>query len=235
MSRPSLWPAAALPDGSARIDAVEPTEVVTELELRANEPFLRVAVGFVMTVVNLVVDRPGGFTGDPDVMEVGGDELLGLLEDVVDPAGVGEGLLRDVVELVLRVARPPGLGDRQPDRHDEGTNVVSVGTRAGFRFAYGPGSFSRHAAEAPAVTSPGSTSTTRACPPAGSTTSAAPDPARSSSAQIAARSPMAGPVPSAITVWRSRVTTAARVPALTRRWASIRRRWRACEARLSAV
>ena len=46
VSRTFAWPAAALPDGSARIDAVEPTEVVTVLELRANEPFLRVAVAF---------------------------------------------------------------------------------------------------------------------------------------------------------------------------------------------
>ena len=35
-----------------------------------------------------------------------------------------------------------------PDRHDEGTNVASVPTAAGFRFSYGPGSFHRHAAEA---------------------------------------------------------------------------------------
>jgi alpha-mannosidase len=46
IARTYAWPAAALPDGSARIDAVEPTEVVTVLELRANEPFLRVAVAF---------------------------------------------------------------------------------------------------------------------------------------------------------------------------------------------
>jgi alpha-mannosidase len=46
ISRTYPWPAAALPDGSTRIDAVEPTEVVTELELRANEPFVRVAVAF---------------------------------------------------------------------------------------------------------------------------------------------------------------------------------------------
>jgi mannosylglycerate hydrolase len=46
VSRTYPWPAAALPDGSARIDAVEPTEVVTELELRAGEPFVRVAVAF---------------------------------------------------------------------------------------------------------------------------------------------------------------------------------------------
>lgn len=35
-----------------------------------------------------------------------------------------------------------------PDRHDDGTNVASVPTRVGFAFAYGPGSFRRHAAEA---------------------------------------------------------------------------------------
>jgi 2-phospho-L-lactate guanylyltransferase len=35
-----------------------------------------------------------------------------------------------------------------PDRHDDGTNVVSVATGAGFVFAYGPGSFARHRAEA---------------------------------------------------------------------------------------
>lgn len=35
-----------------------------------------------------------------------------------------------------------------PDRHDDGTNVVSVPTTAGFTFAYGPASFTRHVAEA---------------------------------------------------------------------------------------
>ena len=34
-----------------------------------------------------------------------------------------------------------------PDRHDDGTNVVSVPTSAGFEFAYGAGSFARHLAE----------------------------------------------------------------------------------------
>ncbi len=34
-----------------------------------------------------------------------------------------------------------------PDRRDDGTNVVCVPTRAGFRFHYGPGSFHRHCAE----------------------------------------------------------------------------------------
>lgn len=35
-----------------------------------------------------------------------------------------------------------------PDRHEDGTNVVSVPAAAGFCFAYGPGSFARHRAEA---------------------------------------------------------------------------------------
>ena len=35
-----------------------------------------------------------------------------------------------------------------PDRASDGTNVACVPTDAGFRFAYGPGSFERHRAEA---------------------------------------------------------------------------------------
>jgi len=35
-----------------------------------------------------------------------------------------------------------------PDRHEEGTNVISLPSGCGFRFAYGPGSFSRHQVEA---------------------------------------------------------------------------------------
>jgi 2-phospho-L-lactate guanylyltransferase len=35
-----------------------------------------------------------------------------------------------------------------PDRRDDGTNVACIPTGRGFRFAYGPGSFARHAAEA---------------------------------------------------------------------------------------
>ena len=35
-----------------------------------------------------------------------------------------------------------------PDRHDDGTNVAGLPVGSGFRFAYGPGSFARHVAEA---------------------------------------------------------------------------------------
>ncbi len=34
-----------------------------------------------------------------------------------------------------------------PDRHGDGTNVIRLPARCGFRFSYGPGSFSRHRAE----------------------------------------------------------------------------------------
>lgn len=35
-----------------------------------------------------------------------------------------------------------------PDRHGDGTNVLSLPTGSGFRFFYGPGSFRRHGGEA---------------------------------------------------------------------------------------
>jgi 2-phospho-L-lactate guanylyltransferase len=35
-----------------------------------------------------------------------------------------------------------------PDRHDDGTNVISLPTGTGFRFEYGPGSCARHRSEA---------------------------------------------------------------------------------------
>lgn len=45
------------------------------------------------------------------------------------------------------VAAFPGI-TIVPDRRDDGTNVICVPTGAGFAFAYGPGSFRRHGAEA---------------------------------------------------------------------------------------
>lgn len=41
-----------------------------------------------------------------------------------------------------------------PDRRHDGTNVIAVPTGAGFTFSYGPGSFSRHVAEAERVGGP---------------------------------------------------------------------------------
>jgi len=47
----------------------------------------------------------------------------------------------------LRVVDGPGAAIA-PDRHGDGSNVLSVPTEAGFVFAYGPGSFERHRSEA---------------------------------------------------------------------------------------
>ena len=47
----------------------------------------------------------------------------------------------------LRPAVGPGLVI-VPDRRRDGSNVMCVPTGGGFRFAYGPGSFARHVAEA---------------------------------------------------------------------------------------
>lgn len=44
-------------------------------------------------------------------------------------------------------ARFPGV-TLVPDRRHDGTNVVAIPTDVDFRFAYGPGSFARHRAEA---------------------------------------------------------------------------------------
>lgn len=46
-----------------------------------------------------------------------------------------------------------------PDRHHDGTNVISLPARCGFRFSYGPGSFGRHRAEAARLALPVSIST----------------------------------------------------------------------------
>lgn len=47
----------------------------------------------------------------------------------------------------LRPVDAPGFSIA-PDRHRDGSNVLCVPTGSGFRFAYGPGSFERHVAEA---------------------------------------------------------------------------------------
>ncbi|MDQ2689569.1 MAG: alpha-mannosidase, partial [Chloroflexota bacterium] len=47
VSRTYEWPRGVLAGGSGRTTETEPTEVITELELRAGEPFVRVDVGFV--------------------------------------------------------------------------------------------------------------------------------------------------------------------------------------------
>jgi 2-phospho-L-lactate guanylyltransferase len=74
-------------------------------------------------------------------------------------AGVGVLQTLGVEEVIVahgdlpRAAALPSLAGHDgvtlvPDRRRDGTNVAVVPTGAGFRFAYGPGSFARHRAEA---------------------------------------------------------------------------------------
>jgi 2-phospho-L-lactate guanylyltransferase len=48
---------------------------------------------------------------------------------------------------IARLATFPGV-TIVPDRHEDGSNIVVLPPRAGFVFAYGPGSFGRHVVEA---------------------------------------------------------------------------------------
>ncbi len=67
----------------------------------------------------------------------------------------GEGYERLVVvhSDLPRASQLAWLGELEgialvPDRRDDGTNVISLPAGCGFHFSYGPGSFSRHRAEA---------------------------------------------------------------------------------------
>jgi 2-phospho-L-lactate guanylyltransferase len=89
----------------------------------------------------LVVWEPGrGLNG---AVEAGVDQLARLGVEQVIVAHADLPLATDVTW----VARFAGV-TLVPDRANDGTNVACVPARAGFRFAYGPGSFSRHRAEA---------------------------------------------------------------------------------------
>ena len=88
----------------------------------------------------LVVWEPGrGLNG---AVEAGVDQLgrLGVEQVVVAHADL------PLATSLAWVARFAGV-TLVPDRADDGTNVACVPTAAGFRFAYGPGSFARHCAE----------------------------------------------------------------------------------------
>lgn len=67
---------------------------------------------------------------------VGADRVAIVHADLADPAALPSVLARagDVVIV--------------PDRHRDGSNVIVVACRVPFGFAYGPGSFERHCAEA---------------------------------------------------------------------------------------
>lgn len=57
-------------------------------------------------------------------------------------------LARDLASLAQPEPADPTSITLVPDRHRDGTNVIVLPAGCGFRFAYGPGSFARHRAEA---------------------------------------------------------------------------------------
>lgn len=61
--------------------------------------------------------------------------------DLVIPPAAEDAADDDVIDAAVTVVLVP-------DRHDDGTNVISLPSASGFRFAYGPGSCDRHRAEA---------------------------------------------------------------------------------------
>jgi 2-phospho-L-lactate guanylyltransferase len=66
---------------------------------------------------------------------------LGVAHVVVAHADLP--LAHDLASLVV-----PDVITLVPDRRDDGTNVIALPSRVRFRFAYGPGSFHHHRAEA---------------------------------------------------------------------------------------
>jgi 2-phospho-L-lactate guanylyltransferase len=89
----------------------------------------------------LVVWEPG--RGLNRAVEAG---VLRLAEAGVERVIVAHGDLPLAHDLGA-LGRGPGV-TLVPDRRDDGTNVICLPATAPFRFAYGPGSFSHHRAEA---------------------------------------------------------------------------------------
>lgn len=89
-----------------------------------------------------VIDDPGGGlnaavqAGVDHVVGAGFDEVVVAHADL--PRAAGLAALTGATDTCTLV----------PDRRGDGTNVLVVPAGAGFRFAYGPGSFARHVAEA---------------------------------------------------------------------------------------
>lgn len=80
--------------------------------------------------------------------------LIGAVEAGVDAAAAA-GAMRVLVahaDLPLATGLSHVVGESGvvivPDRWNDGTNVIAIPARSGFRFAYGPGSAERHQAEA---------------------------------------------------------------------------------------
>ena len=128
------------------LDATERAELARELATRVVRAALELPVAIVCdddevaawgeTVGALVLWRPGaGLNG---AVTAGVDALRASYDEVI-VAHADLPRARD-----LTVARGFAGVTLVPDRHRDGTNVICVPTDCDFRFAYGPGSFTRH-------------------------------------------------------------------------------------------
>ena len=156
-----LVPVKAFADAKVRLAPALPAPERAALARWMGERVLAAAGGLPVAVA-CDDDEVAGWAAAQGALVVWapGRGLNGAVQDGVDHlAGLGAG--RVVVahaDLPLasdlpRVARFDGV-TVVPDRRDDGSNVVCVPTGAGFRFAYGPGSFARHLAQAAALDLP---------------------------------------------------------------------------------
>lgn len=84
--------------------------------------------------------NPAVAAGHRAAIEAGYEWVAVVPADLARPA--------DVAEVVAAATAGRATVSAAPDRHDDGTNLLVVPTDAEFDFAYGPGSFRRHRAEA---------------------------------------------------------------------------------------
>ena len=152
-----LIPIRSFDDAKSRLDGVLDGEARIELMRTLAERTAAAARGLPVWIVS----------DDPDVAAWA--PTRGAIPLAVDCEGLNESVsaARDVLrrrgfdraivahaDLArardLAVVDGPGFAIA-PDRHRDGSNVVSIPLDADFRFAYGPGSFERHLAEAERV------------------------------------------------------------------------------------
>ncbi len=150
-----LIPVKAFAAGKARLAPTLDVQGRAELSRRMATQVLRAAAPLPVAVVcdddevarwaldngAMALPEPGrGLNG---AVEAGVARLADL--------GAGEVLVAHAdLPMAHGLAQLAGFGGVTlvPDRRDDGTNVVCVPTDVAFRFAYGPGSFARHRAEA---------------------------------------------------------------------------------------
>jgi 2-phospho-L-lactate/phosphoenolpyruvate guanylyltransferase len=88
-----------------------------------------------------------GWTPGRDLSEAVTDTLRRLAREGIERVVVAHGDLPFASDLDLLAWVDPDVVILVPDRHEKGTNVVSVPTGVDFTFSYGPDSLARHTTE----------------------------------------------------------------------------------------